>query len=125
MSSPDTPERDFVDNLLTARGPTVGDRVHRRVLAQTMSVVRRRRTVRRLGLAAGLAGCYLAGVASVWGWVAASIPRDGAVIEQHAAPEAKPDEGSRPAPEPPRSPGMRRPAGSGRAGRLCPDPASQ
>ena len=109
MSSPDTPEHDSVDNLLTVRGPLRGDRVRGQVLAQTTSVVRRRCVVRRLGWAAGLAVCYLAGIMTVWGWAAASIPRDATVIEQPAPLDAKPGEGIRPAPEQPRSPGVRRP----------------
>jgi hypothetical protein len=83
--------------------------VRRQVLAQTISVVRRRGVMRRLGLAAGLAWCYLAGMVTMWGWAAASIPPDATVIEQPAPPDAKPDDGIRPAPEQPRSPGVRRP----------------
>jgi hypothetical protein len=83
--------------------------VRRQVLAQTISVVRRRGVMRRLGLAAGLAGCYLAGMVTVWGWAAASIPPDATAIEQPASPDAKPEEGIQPAPEQPRSPGVRRP----------------
>ncbi len=109
MSSPDAPEHDSVDNLLRVRSRSVGDGVRRHVLAQTTSVVRRRRVIRRLGLAAGLAGCYLAGIVTVWGWAAASIPRGATAIEQPAAPVAKPGEGMRPAPGQPRTPGVRRP----------------
>ena len=109
MSRPNYPEDDLVGNLLNAEGPTDVDRVRLPLLAQTTSIVRRRRVIRRLGLAASLAGCYLAGIVTVWGWVAASIPRDATAIEQHAAPDAKPDEGGLPAPERPRSPDVRRP----------------
>ena len=107
MSSPDTPERDSVDNLLTVRGPIAGKRIRRHVLAETVSVVRRRGTVRRLGLFVGLAGCYLAGIVTAWGWVAASIPRDASAFEQRDAPDDQPSEGSRPAPARRRSPGVR------------------
>lgn len=65
MSSPDTPERDLVDELLTVEGPTGVDRIRPRLMAQTASVVRRRRTVRRLAVVVALAGCYLAGIATV------------------------------------------------------------
>lgn len=109
MSQPDLPDDDLVGDLLNIEGPTDVDRLRLPLLTRTARVVRRRRVIRRLGLAAGLAGCYLAGIVTVWGWVAASIPRDSTVIEQHAAPEAKPDEGSLPAPERPRSPEVPRP----------------
>ena len=108
MSQPELSEDSLVDDLLSIEAPADVDRLRLPLLTQTTSVVRRRRVIRRLGLAAALAGCYLAGMVTVWGSVAASTPRDAA-FERHSTPEAKPDEGSQPAPQRPGPPSVRRP----------------
>ncbi len=107
MSSPDTPEHDLADELLSVTGPARGDRLRPLLLAQTAAVVRRRRIVRRLGLIAALAGCYLAGLVTAQGWNGASIRPDASVVEQKRMPEGKPREGIRPMPKRPQSPEIR------------------
>ena len=87
MSQPNVPEHDLVDKLLSIEGPTGVDRMRLPLLAQTTSVVRRRRMVRRLGLATALAGCYLAGVVTPWGRKGPPPLQDGPVVQQRVAPD--------------------------------------
>jgi hypothetical protein len=86
MSSSEIPQRDPVGELLTIPAPTRGDRLRPLLLEKTMSAVRRRRIVRRLGLAGALAACYLAGIVSAGGWMRLPAPPDGSVVEQPAGP---------------------------------------
>jgi len=97
MSQPNVPEHDFVDELLSIEGPAGVDRMRVPLLAQTTSVVRRRRLVRRLGVVAALAGCYLAGLLTTWGMAARGgkpgpIRRDAPVVRQPVAPDETPRE---------------------------------
>jgi hypothetical protein len=55
-----------VDELLGAVGtPSTNEALRQRVLADTVGVLRRRRRTARATMALALAGCYLAGVATV------------------------------------------------------------
>jgi hypothetical protein len=64
---PDAPE----DALLSAAGQLgADDELRGAVLARTVGVLRRRRRLKRCALAAGLLGCYLAGVATMGVWPA-------------------------------------------------------
>jgi hypothetical protein len=56
---------DFLDRR---RVPPESSTLRGALLRRTLGVVRRRRRQRRLGLAAALAACYLAGLASMWLW---------------------------------------------------------
>ena len=104
MSSPDTPERDSVDELLTVKGPTSVDRIRSRLLAETTSVIRRRRFVRRLGVVAALTGCYLAGIATTRPWNSFPVQPGGSVVEQGVIPKDGLEERVRPTPRHPESP---------------------
>ncbi len=59
----DIPERDICDDVLTPPSrPADADRLRRTVLDRTSRLVRRRLWMRRAGLGAALAACYVAGV---------------------------------------------------------------
>jgi hypothetical protein len=51
----------FLDSFLKIDPPDADPALHQDVLARTLSVVRRRRLVRRAGLVAGFAACFAAG----------------------------------------------------------------
>jgi len=123
MSSPDALEPDLVDKLLNVEGPRGTERIRPRLLAETTSVVRRRRIVRRLGLMAALAGCYLAGVATADGWRGASAQPDGSLVQRRIASEDSAPEGVRPTPKPTQSLGIRRQRPVQRSGRPRAAPA--
>jgi len=93
MSSADTPERDPVDELLTVGRPADVDRIRPRIMAQTMSVLHRRRLARRLAAIAALAGCYLAGMATTQALREFSGQPGGSVVRTIAP--------GQPAPRPP------------------------
>ena len=54
-----------VDELLGTTTQSANEALRKRVLTDTVHVLRRRRRIRRATLALALAGCYLAGVATV------------------------------------------------------------
>src|SRR3954469_24078384 len=71
---------EFIDPLLDYRRQPADlasqtQQLCESVLAQTTAVIRKRRRLRRAGTAAALAGCYLAGVATIVLW------RSGASID--------------------------------------------
>lgn len=107
MSPQNSPERDPVDELLAAETPTGLDRIRSRLLAETTSVIRRRRSVRRLGVVVALAGCYLAGIATTRPWNSLAARPAGSVAEQRVIPKEGPAERVSPTPrreEPPPAP---------------------
>jgi len=117
MTRSNVPEDDLVDELLHVEGPTGVDRTRLPLLAETTSVVRRRRMARRLGVVAALAGCYLAGLLTTWAVAARGgkpgpIRRDAPVVRQWAAPEETPQKAVPSVPEssPSRDARPRRPA---------------
>ena len=69
MLEPDDTLYDSVDAALGVLGqPTADDNLREAVLARTIGVVRRCRRMKRCALAAGLLGCYLAGITTVGLW---------------------------------------------------------
>jgi hypothetical protein len=90
MTSPDFSEPDHVDELLTGKHAPDAARVRPALLARTTSLVRRRRLVRRLGLLAALAGCYLAGITTVQGWRSFSAGPRASAVEQNVLPADEP-----------------------------------
>jgi hypothetical protein len=89
MTSPNVPEDGLVDNLLDMEGPKGLDPRRARILARTTSVVRRRRWLRRLGVVAALAGCYLAGMATTQACRSPSAPSATSIVEEKVRPEDK------------------------------------
>jgi hypothetical protein len=63
MTMPDEPWENAVDDLLRVGNVAESDDARKMaVLGQTVGVIRRRRRLKRLGIAAALAVCYLAGI---------------------------------------------------------------
>src|SRR5262245_38351686 len=57
---------DPIEQFLNTPAPLAGDdRLRQTLLLRTTQLLRRRRRLKRLGLAAALAACYLAGLATV------------------------------------------------------------
>ena len=66
MNSPDELPEDFSDCVpLPPEAGRANPALRERMLAQTTGVIRTRRRLKRLGLFTALAGCYLAGIATV------------------------------------------------------------
>jgi hypothetical protein len=83
MSGPEMPRDALFDAALGAGcGSAADDRLREAVLAQTVGVIRFRRRLRRCALAAAMAGCYLAGVASVAMWTSEPNARQQAASQQ-------------------------------------------
>jgi hypothetical protein len=111
MSSPDASEPnrpDLVDELLSAGDPAGTDRIRSALLGQTSLVLRRRRRVRRLGVIAALAACYLGGMATVQAWKGFPTRSETSVAGEEIAPDIKPPEQIQPAPKPAESPRPRK-----------------
>lgn len=88
----DTPDPlpESLERLLAPPPPGEADTLQRAVFARTEAVLWRRRAVRRLAYAVGLAACYLAGLLSAR-WLSAPEPVERIVIVPSApqvAPEA-------------------------------------
>ena len=108
MSSPDIHENDPLGRLLTVGDAPESASTRRRVLSATLSVVRRRRLARRVGLVTALAAVYVAGIATHLAWVGRSGASDVPLVRQgpaHEEPTGKPPGGqARPLPVRPESP---------------------
>ncbi len=92
MSFPDPSEPDPLDELLRVQRPEGARPIGPELLARTKLLVGRRKTVRRLGMVAALAVCYLAGAATVWGWRGPPAQPDGSVVRQTDVPGQGPNE---------------------------------
>ncbi len=93
MNEPERPGRDDVGDLLGRPGETGGEALRTAVLARTLRVVRRRRLVRRLELAAALAACYVAGLLTLAAWRPAgpvAAPEAGPAVVSGTAVEPAP-----------------------------------
>src|SRR2546425_9794255 len=67
---------DAIDKFLDqGTGSDAGDDLRRSVLQRTTRLLRRRRWLRRTGIAAGLCGCYAAGILTMW--LASTPPSPG------------------------------------------------
>ncbi len=76
------PDNETDDAMLDIpREQWADDRLRSAVLAQTLGVMRRRRRWKRCGWAAGLVGCYLAGITTAAFWT----PAFWTAGEKHAA----------------------------------------
>jgi len=93
-------DADDLDDLLRPQGHSARPELQDRMRRSTMRRVRRRFHVRRLAIAAALAGCYVAGAATVWLFL--SEPRPVVVVERIPAEPVQPERAS--PPELPRSP---------------------
>ena len=65
MQEPDDALNDVLDTILGADRSRPDAALRGAVLGQTLSVLRRRRRWKRCAVAAGLVGCYLAGIATM------------------------------------------------------------
>jgi hypothetical protein len=113
MTLPDVPEDDLVEGLLSMDWPAGADSARARLLAQTTSIVGRRRIVRRAWLAAALAGCYLAGLLTTWGAIAEGRKAgptwpNAAVVQEQAAGDEAPEKAAPAAPKRTPSPKAKR-----------------
>ena len=87
MSTPENPESDPLDALVGASASLPeDDRLRRSVLARTTGVIRRRRRIRRFSITVALAGCYLAGAATVQLWRAGAPTPDRSVARDEKVP---------------------------------------
>jgi hypothetical protein len=69
MTTPDDPREMAIDDLLRCGcAAEQNDSRQEAVLAQTLGVIRRRRRLKRLGVALSLAVCYLAGIVTPVSW---------------------------------------------------------
>ncbi len=99
MDSHPLPPPDDVDELLRPRPAAGNDPLRQVLLARTTAALRRRRRLRRLGLAAALAACYLAGMLTVrLGMSPASTDRPAAAVAKADRPAKKEAPPVRPAP---------------------------
>jgi hypothetical protein len=89
-------DEHFVDGLLGAPASGLTDMPLRETtLATTVRILRRQRRVRRMAMALALAGCYLAGVATVT--FVRPATAEGDLARQTSNPDAAPVEVARPA----------------------------
>jgi hypothetical protein len=82
---------DPLDELLSPPAAPADERLRRDLLARTVGVLRRRRRLRRLGLALALAACYAAGLLSMrWAAHPADVPRPEPVAGHPSDPVEDP-----------------------------------
>ena len=62
---------DPIDAALARPAPSAADVLRKQLLGETLSVIRRRRRLKRATLVAGLFGCYLAGITTMGAWQSA------------------------------------------------------
>jgi hypothetical protein len=68
MQEPDNSRNDPLDAALGAIDQRPTDALRGAVFSRTIGIIRRRRRLKRCALAAGLLGCYLAGVTTMGLW---------------------------------------------------------
>jgi hypothetical protein len=94
MTTPDDPRETAIDDLLNPGCEIERDELRQEaILAQTFGVMRRRRRLKRSGVALALAVCYLSGIATPVSWFTNRSDRSDGQIAMNQKEE--PDSASR------------------------------